>query len=293
VAVSLGGEWCAITLRGVLMKRNDIENIEITLLLEAIFQRYGYDFRSYARASIERRVRHFLPKCGCATISELIPRLLHDESFFEPLVHEFSITVSEMFRDPTVYRRIREKVVPFLKTYPFVKIWHAGCASGEEVYSLAILLKEEGLYDRATIFATDFNDSALEQARQGIYALETVQQFTSNYQQAGGTRSFSEYYHAHYEAMAIDETLKRNITFANHNLATDGVFGEMHLILCRNVLIYFNKELQNRALKLFRDSLARGGFLCLGSKESLLFSDVQTDLKPIDEKARIYQKTTA
>ncbi|MBU0493835.1 MAG: protein-glutamate O-methyltransferase CheR [Chloroflexi bacterium] len=275
------------------MNRTDIENIEINLLLEAIFQRYGYDFRRYARASIERRVRQLLPKCGCATISELIPKLLYDESFFAPLVHEFSITVSEMFRDPTVYRRLRETVVPLLKTYPFVKIWHAGCASGEEVYSLAILLQEEGLYDRATIFATDFNDAALDQAREGIYALETVQQFTANYQQAGGIRSFSEYYHAHYEAIALDEALKRNITFANHNLVTDGVFGEMHLILCRNVLIYFNKELQNRVLQLFRDSLVRGGFLCLGSKESLLFSAIQTDLKPIDEQARIYQKTTA
>jgi chemotaxis protein methyltransferase CheR len=272
------------------MKRHEIENIEITLLLEAIFQRYGYDFRSYARASIERRVRHFLPKAGCATISAMIPKLLYNESFFEPLVREFSITVSEMFRDPSVYRSIREKVIPLLKTYPFVRIWHAGCASGEEAYSLAILLKEEGLYDRATIFATDFNDGALDQAKEGIYALDTVQQSTANYQKAGGSRSFSEYYHARYEAMAINPALKKNITFANHNLVTDGVFSEMHFILCRNVLIYFNKELQNRVLNLFRDSLAYGGFLCLGSKESLLFSDVARDFKPVDESARIFQK---
>lgn len=273
------------------MRSNEIESIAITLLLEAIFERYGYDFRGYARASIERRVRHFLPQSGCDTVPEMIPRVLYDECFFERLVREFSITVTEMFRDPHVYRSIREKVVPLLHTYPFVRIWVAGCATGEEAYSLAILLKEEGLYDRATLFATDFNDAALDKAKEGIYALEHIRQSTANYQQAGGTLSFSEYYHAQYGAVAIHPSLKKNLTFANHNLVTDGVFGEMHVILCRNVLIYFDKTLQNRVLKLFTDSLVHGGYLCLGSKESLRFLDVQDHFKAIDEKGRIYQKT--
>ena len=272
------------------MKETEIESIEMALFLEAIFERYGYDFRCYARASIERRIRQLLQKSGCNTISEMIPKLLHNESFLEQLLQWFSITVTEMFRDPLMYRCIREQVVPLLKTYPFIKIWHAGCATGEEAYSLAILLKEEGLLNKATIFATDFNDFALDKAKYGIYDLDNIKQFTRNYQQAGGTRSFSEYYHAHYESMAINQSLKRNITFANHNLVTDSVFGDMHLILCRNVLIYFDKELKNRVLNLFSDSLVRGGYLCLGSKESLQFSDVQDHFKAIDEKWRIYQK---
>lgn len=272
------------------MQRIKIENIEIDLLLEAIFKRYGYDFRCYARASIERRVRLFLAGSGCNTVSEMISKLLYEESFFEQVIQKFSITVTEMFRDPLVYRSIREKVVPFLKTYPYIKIWDAGCATGEEVYSLSILLKEEDLYERTILFGTDFNDEALEKAKEGIYALDNIKEFTSNYQRAGGTRSFSEYYHAHYGHMAINQLLKKNITFANHNLVTDSVFSEMHLILCRNVLIYFNKELQHRVLNLLSDSLVHGGFLCLGSKESLLFSDVQDHFKVFDEKCRIYQK---
>lgn len=272
------------------MDRNKIEAIEISLLLDAIFERYGYDFRCYARASIERRVRHFLRTSGCKTISEMIPKLLHQEAFFGKLVQDFSITVTEMFRDPLAYRSIRRNVVPVLKTYPFIKIWHAGCSSGEEAYSLAILLQEANLYDRATIFATDFNDVVLEKAGEGIYALDDIKQFTSNHQRSGGTKSLSEYYHASYGAVAINQSLKENITFANHNLVTDGVFGEMHLILCRNVLIYFDRTLQNRVLSLFNDSLIQGGFLCLGSKESLQFSDVQDHFKAIDGKWRIYQK---
>jgi chemotaxis protein methyltransferase CheR len=270
--------------------KSKIENIEIDLLLEAIFQCYGYDFRHYSRASIERRVRQFQDKSGCGTISGMIPRLLHDESFFGTFVREFSITVTDMFRDPFVYLSIRKDVVPILKTYPFVKIWHAGCATGEEAYSLAIVLKEEGLYDRATLFATDFNDAALDAAKKGIYALDNAKKFTANYQAAGGTSSFSEYYHARYQAMAISKSLKENITFASHNLVTDSVFGEMHLIMCRNVLIYFEKSLQDRVLNLFSDSLVHGGILCLGTKESLRFSNVKNRFQTIDEDARIYRK---
>lgn len=272
------------------MDKARIELIEADLLLEAVFRRYGYDFRSYARASIERRIRHFLTGSGCTSIAEMIPKVLHDGEFFSRLLRNFSISVTEMFRDPFVYRNVREKVVPLLRTWPHVKIWHAGCATGEEVYSLAIILKEEGLYDRATIYATDFSDAALDQARDGVYPLGKVKEATQNYQQAGGKASFSEYYHAHYDAVAMDSSLKERITFANHNLAVDEVFGEMHLVFCRNVLIYFNPDLQNRALRLFTESLVHGGFLCLGTKENLQFTEVSKRYEVLDNKAKIYQK---
>ena len=273
------------------MINSEIENIEISLLLEATYNRYGYDFRDYARASIERRVRQFAIKSGIKSISEMIPILLYNESFFQTLVREFSITVTEMFRDPKVYHVLKEKVFPILKTYPFIKIWHAGCATGEEVYSLAILLMEAGLYKKSTIFATDFNDEALATAKQGIYPTENIKQSTLNYQKAGGLESFSDYYHAKYDSISIDNKLKKNITFANHNLVIDQTFSEMHLILCRNVLIYFNKTLQDKVFYLFDNSLVSGGFLCLGSKESLLYSGIQGKFEPVDEKEKIYQKT--
>jgi chemotaxis protein methyltransferase CheR len=272
------------------MEESQIEEIEVGLLLEAIHRRFGYDFRSYARASVERRVRQFLANTDCERIAEMIPRLLRDADFSTALVQNFSISVTEMFRDPEVYRLLRQRVVPLLKTYPHVKVWHAGCATGEEVYSLAILLREEGLYDKATIYGTDFNDTALEQARDGIYPADKIKAFTRNYQRAGGRGSFSRYYHASYDAAVMDPALKKRLTFANHNLVTDGVFGEMHLIFCRNVLIYFDKELQERALGLFTESLVRGGFLCLGSKESLDSTRVRDAYDAVDAKARIFRK---
>jgi len=275
------------------MKPAELEHVEIELLLEAIFRRYGYDFRSYARASIERRIRQFMVKEGCATIAEMIPKLLHDAVFFSHLARYFSISVTELFRDPWAYQVIREKVIPLLKTWPHVKIWHAGCATGEEVYSLAIVLKEEGVYDRVTIYATDFNDEALERAREGIYGLDKIQEATRNYQRTGGTGSFSEYYHARYQAAAMDSSLKKRMVFSGHNLATDSLFGEMHLIFCRNVLIYFNRDLQNRVLGLFTESLVHGGFLCLGSKEDLRFTDVCDRFEVVDDRARIYKKKEA
>jgi len=272
------------------MKKRETETIEIDLLLEAIFRRYGYDFRHYARASVERRVRHVLAKSGCVSISEMIPRLLRDEEFFGRMVRDFSITVTQMFRDPFVYASIRENVAPLLKTYPFVKAWHAGCATGEEAYSLAIVLKEEGLYDRATIFATDFNDEALEKARGGIYPMDNIKQVTADYRAAGGRGSFAEYYRARYDGVAIDGSLRKTMTFANHNLVTDGVFGEMHLILCRNVLIYFDRELQDRVLRLFDESLVRGGFLVLGTKETTCFSGIEDRYETVDAKAKIFRR---
>jgi chemotaxis protein methyltransferase CheR len=272
------------------MDNGEIENIEIGLLLEAIYQRYGYDFRSYARASIDRRTRQFMSRTGFSCISDMIPRVLHDHDLFSELVQYFSISVTEMFRDPFVYRAIREQVVPLLRTWHHVKVWHAGCATGEEVYSLAIVLKEESLYERATIYATDFNDTSLQKAKAGIYSPESIQDATRNYQKAGGRSSFNKYYHSMYDAVQMDSQLRARITWANHNLVTDGVFGEMHLVFCRNVLIYFNQDLQNRVLRLFTESLANGGFLCLGTKEDLQFTEVSHQYESVNGKAKIYKK---
>jgi len=271
---------------------DDIEKIEIDLFLDALFTRYGYDFRHYAKASVRRRIKNVLAKSGKDHLSELLPQLLYDETFAHKLIHEFSITVTEMFRDPGFYRAVRQVVAPYLKTYPFLKIWVAGCATGEEVYSLAIALQEEGLYERVNIFATDFNDLALQKAKDGIYPLKEVKQYTANYQKAGGQRSFSDYYHAEYESAIINPSLKTNITFAHHNLVRDGIFSEVQLIFCRNVLIYFDRTLQNWVLSLLTDSLSRGGFLCLGTKETLDFSSVYDQYKPIAVAERIYQKRT-
>jgi len=267
----------------------DVETIEVELLLEALHQRYGYDFRHYARASITRRLRQHLVKANVPTIADLIPRTLHDETAFQALARDLSITVTEMFRDPTFYVALRQHVLPFLSTFPFFNVWHAGCATGDEVYSLAVVLTEEGLYDRARIYATDFNEEALQKARARIYAPDKIREYTANYQKAGGKCSFADYYHARYDAVILDPALATNITFANHNLVTDGVFAEMHLILCRNVLIYFDRTLQDRVLGLLRDSLCRRGFLCLGRKESLQLSTIRDDFVEVAPQERIYQ----
>ena len=271
------------------MEKTKIEQIELDLLLEAIYQRYGYDFRQYSQASVRRRVQHHLARTKIETISELMSKILYDETLFQSLFFDMSVTVTEMFRDPWFYLALREKVIPFLKTFPFINIWQAGCATGEEVYSLAILLKEEGLYKRARIYATDFNDAALEKAKTRIYSLDRIKEYSINYQKAGGMNSLADYYRARYQSVIIDTSLQENITFANHNLATDGVFGEIHLILCRNVLIYFDRALQDRALSLFRDSLLYNGFLCLGSKETIHFAKVKKDFIEFSGKEKIYQ----
>jgi len=272
------------------MDQRDLEKLEIDLLLEAMYERYGYDFRSYARASVERRVRMFLGKQGSERIADLISPCIHDPAFFSELAQHFSIAVTEMFRDPQVYKVVRDEIAPVLSSYPFVKVWLAGCATGEEAYSLAIVLKETGVLDKTTVFGTDFNDHVLDQAKQGIFPIEAIREATENYQKSGGTASFSEYYSANYGKAAIDSALKRHINFANHNLTVDTAFSEMHLVFCRNVLIYFNRELQDRALKLFADSLVRGGFLVLGTKEDLQFSTVADDFEVVDRSARIYRK---
>jgi len=272
------------------MEAQKIEAIEIDLLLEAIFRRYGYDFRHYARASIERRIKVGMDRLDCHPLSELTRRILHEPSFFQELLNSFSITVTEMFRDPEVYACLRNQVVPYLATYPFIKVWHAGCATGEEVYSLAIVLAEEGILERTTIYATDFNETALMTAKDGIYPLDRVQTFSANYQESGGRTTLADYYHAEYDSMIITQSVKKNITFARHNLASDQVFGEMHLIICRNVLIYFDRTLQEKVLTLFDDSLIDNGFLCLGSKESLRFSALADRYLGFAPPHKVYRK---
>lgn len=268
----------------------EIENIELDLLLECIFLRYGYDFRQYARASMRRRVQEFLERRNYSKISELIPLLLYDEAFFQDLVHHFSITVTEMFRDPDFFHAFRQKIVPVLQKQPFVKLWHAGCATGEEIYSVAIVLLEENLANKTITFATDFNNRALHQAKEAIYALGLIKKFTKNYQDSGGKGFFSDYYSAQYESVILKHQLKDNITFAHHNLANDGVFGEMNLIICRNVMIYFDRNLQERVFRIFDESLVKGGILCLGSRESLQFSGLEDKYEAIDEKQKIFRK---
>ena len=265
-------------------------NIEIQLLLEAIFLKYGYDFQDYAKAHVKRRILHRLAQSGLDSISAMQHRVINDQSFFEKLLLDLSINVTEMFRDPTFYLAIRDEVVPVLQTYPFIKIWLAGCATGEEVYSLAILLKEEGLYDRSQIYATDFNQVVLEKAKEGIYPVDHIKDYSINYQKAGGRGSLGDYYTAKYSSVILDRQLKERIVFADHNLVTDTVFGEMNMIVCRNVFIYFNKELQNRVIGLFMKSLRAGGFLCLGSKESLRFSKYSDAFETVGGKERIFRK---
>jgi len=268
----------------------DNQDIEIKLLIEGLFLKYGYDFRNYSKAHIKRRILRRLTISDSASILEMLYNALYDRDFFEMLLLDFSINVTEMFRDPDFYKALRRDIVPLLKTYPFAKIWHAGCATGEEVYSMAILLKEEGVYDRCQLYATDFNEVVLEKAKEGVYSIDKIKEYTYNYQQAGGITSFSDYYSAKYDSVILDQSLKEKVIFAEHNLVTDTIFGEMNIIICRNVLIYFNKELQNRVINLFCDSLCHGGILCLGSKESLRFSDHEEKFNCIDLKEKIYQK---
>ena len=267
-----------------------VEDIEIRLLLEAIYQMYGYDFRSYSRASMRRRIMHRQTMSGFASIMEMTDKVLRDRPFFVTLLNDLTVNVTEMYRDPDFYRAFREDVVPVLKTFPFIKIWHAGCSTGEEIYSMAILLEEEGLYDRAMIYATDIDKNVLASAKKGIYSIEAVKQYGDNYRRAGGKHSLSDYFTARYDSVIMEQRLKRNIVFADHDLATDQVFGEMHVILCRNVLIYFDRPLQERVIRLFSESLDMGGYLCLGTKESLRFSGQEDTFDVINKSLRIFRK---
>lgn len=268
----------------------DTVDIELKLLVEAIYLKYSYDFRNYALSSLKRRVLYALEQMDCPSVSELQARMLRNSDVFMGLLQQLTIPTTEMFRDPSFFLALREQVVPLLKTYPSLNIWVAGCSTGEELYSLAILLKEEDLLERTTLYATDINPLSLDNARRGIFPLERLQLYTANYQKAGGKRSFSDYYTAAYGGVLFDRSLCANVSFADHSLATDQVFAETHLICCRNVLIYFNQELQERAIGLFRESLRHRGFLGLGSKETMELSQHSPGFEPFVKSQRIYRK---
>jgi chemotaxis protein methyltransferase CheR len=265
-------------------------DIELVLLLDAIYLKYHYDFRGYALASLRRRLRAAMAKFGCETLSQLQDRVLHEPTRFPALLEFLTVPVSDMFRDPPYFRSLRERVVPLLKTYPSLKIWVAGCSTGEEVYSLAILLREEGLLARSLIYATDINPQTLEKAQAGVYAVDRMAGFTENHRKSGARSSLSDYYTAAYDRAVFDKSLKENVVFSDHSLATDSVFAEVHLVSCRNVLIYFNRELQDRALGLFRDALCRRGFLGIGAKETVRFSPHADAFDDLVRQDRIYRK---
>jgi chemotaxis protein methyltransferase CheR len=268
----------------------DLERIEIELLLEGIFRHYGFDFRAYAYASIRRRLWKRIEEEGLSNVSALQERVLHEPALMEKLLLDLSINVTAMFRDPSFYVTFREHVVPLLRTYPFIRIWHAGCSTGEEVYSMAMLLREEGLYDRSRIYATDINEVVLQRAKAGIFPLERMQEYTENYMRAGGKRSFSEYYTAKYGGALFDQSLTKNVVFSQHNLVTDRSFSEFNVILCRNVLIYFDKSLQSKVHSLFYDSLAMFGVLVLGSKETLRFMAHEECYEQMAPPEKIFRK---
>jgi chemotaxis protein methyltransferase CheR len=265
-------------------------DLELRLLVDAIYLKHHYDFRGYAAASLKRRLKSALPRFRCETLSQLQDKVLHDPAAFPLLLDFLTVPVSEMFRDPAYFLALREKVVPLLRTYPSLKIWVAGCSTGEEAYSLAILLQEEDLLARTLIYATDINPHVLQKAEAGIYETERMTTFTENHRRSGARSSLSDYYTAAYGRAILDKSLKRHIVFSDHSLATDSVFAEVQLVSCRNVLIYFNRELQDRAVGLFRDALVRRGFLGIGSKESLRFSTHADAFENLVQAERIYRK---
>jgi chemotaxis protein methyltransferase CheR len=265
-------------------------DLEVRLLLEAIFSKYNYDFRGYSKTSVHRRVQSALEQMGFQNVSALQERVIRDPKTFHELLQFLTVPTSEMFRDPAYFRVIREKIVPVLRTYPSFKIWIAGCSTGEEAYSFSILLHEEGLGSRAMIYATDINPRSLKMAERGIFAAERIREYTQNYQASGGRASLADYFEAHYGAMLFDKKLKENIVFADHSLATDEVFAETVLVSCRNVMIYFDDALQNRALRLFYESLSHKGFLGIGMKESLRFTAFNDKFEELYKEEKIYRR---
>jgi len=272
-------------------KNTDIQDIELNLLLQAVHLKYGYDFSNYSKAHLKRRIMHRLNLSDLSTISELQNKILWDHKFYKIFLQDLSINVTEMFRDPEFYLAFRKKVIPDLSTYAHIKVWHAGCSSGEEVFSLAIMLKEENILHKTQIYATDFNKRVLEFAKQGIYNKKDMKLYSRNYLESGGKGQLSDYYTSKYGSVLFENSLTKNVVFADHNLVTDGVFAEVHLVFCRNVLIYFDKTLQNRVLGLFSNSLTKRGYLCLGTKESLRFSDVENNFEVMDKKNKIFKKS--
>jgi chemotaxis protein methyltransferase CheR len=268
-------------------------DIELRLLVDAIYLKYHYDFREYATASLKRRLKSAMLKFDCATLSELQGRVLHEPATFRALLDFLTVPVTEMFRDPTYFKALRETVVPLLRTYPSLKVWIAGCSTGEEAYSMAILLREEGLLSRTLIYATDINPHVLQKAEAGVYDADRIPGFTENHRRSGAPTSLSDYYQAAYGRAVFDRELRRHLVFSDHSLATDSVFAEVHLVSCRNVLIYFNRVLQDRAIGLFRESLCRKGFLGIGAKESLRFSAHGGAFTELVHEDRIFQKKDA
>lgn len=274
----------------MLALQPSLEDIEIQLLLEGVYRYYGYDFRNYAPSSLRRRIRSVLQAEGLQTVSQLQARVLHDRSTLDRMLLGLTVNVTSMFRDPSFYVAFRSLIVPILRTYPFIRIWHAGCSTGEEVYSMAILLQEEGIYHRCRIYATDANERVLQTARNGIFSLAQMQEYTQQYLQAGGTKAFSQYYTAAYENAIFRSSLRENVVFSQHNLVTDGSFNEFNVILCRNVLIYFDRSLQNRVHELFYNSLCSFGVLGLGRQETIRFTSCAEQYSIISKPEKLYRR---
>lgn len=268
----------------------DIKDVEAKLLIDAIYLRYGYDFRDYQASTMNNQFKNFIASRDYKTVAELIPEVLYSRELFYELLMNITINVTEMFRGPEFYNELRDKVVPHLKTYPYLNIWHAGCSTGEEPYSMSIFMKEEGLLKRTQIYATDINDLALKKARNGIYDIRRMQEYSKKYHQAGGQGSLSDYYHTRYNGAKILDEFRERIVFSKHNLVSDSVFTEMQLIVCKNVLIYFSRPLRDSVLQLLTESLCPKGFLCLGEHESLDFSPVRSMYDVVDEQKKIYRK---
>ena len=268
----------------------ELERLEMELLLLAIYRHHGFDFRSYAPSSLHRRIRRHMENAHVPTISRLTELILHDPTALQRLLHDLSVNVTAMFRDPSFFAEFRNSVVPLLRTYPTVRIWHAGCSTGEEVYAMSILLEEEGLYDRCRIYATDMDSTVLDHARQGIFPVSRMKEYTANYFLAGGKRSLSDYFTAKYDGALFAPRLAKNVLFTQHNLAMDRGFSEFNVIVCRNVLIYFDRSLKDHTLSLFSDSLATLGVLCLGRKESLRFTAFEEEFTALSARERIYRR---
>ncbi len=273
------------------MRDINIREEELDLLINEVFTLYGYDFSNYARASLKRRVSRIIAVDHFHSFAELLYRVKTDATYWPHLVEELTVNVTEMFRDPSFFKAVREKIIPVLATHPFIRVWHAGCSSGEEVYSMAILLKEANLLERSRIYATDLNPTVVENVRKGIFPLHQMKQYSENYIQAGGKRDFSSYYSANYDWAIFDHSLSQNMIASTHNLVSDRSFNEFQVIFCRNVLIYFDKNLQNKVLSLFDESLQKLGFLLLGSKENIRFSSIAPRYQLYDNKEKIWRKT--
>jgi chemotaxis protein methyltransferase CheR len=267
-----------------------LEELEIDLLLEAIYRHHGFDFRGYARSSLRRRVRAVVAAEALASVAGLMEKMLHDRACLDRLLLGLSVNVSAMFRDPGFFLAFRQHAIPLLRTYPFIRIWQAGCSTGEEVYSLAILLQEEGLYDRSRIYATDMNELVLRKAQSGIFPIDVMQKYAANYGASGGTGTLSDYYTAAYDHVVLRQSLRDHVVFAQHNLATDGVFNEFNVILCRNVMIYFTPALQDRVHTLFARSFATFGLLGIGSHESLPLYTTEPEYEPLVPGEKLFRR---